>query len=283
MEIKVRKAFFQDRESIGRLLCKLDNDVDWSRLFRSYWNLNSDWIGYVAEVGDRPVGFLGLIFSQRIIGGVEQKFCNTTSWIVEEEFSGAGLALIGALLKLRGYQIVVLSASEVVFEILSTLGFKRFETALRVIPWLPSKASRVGGGFFEVIRGADRLIDDLSAEDRSICLDHIETTCEHFLLSDGESKCYIVGSRIFKYRIPLLRIHYISNTEFFASRLRLCRDKLCVSSSAIALLVDERFFNGAKVDYSARWNLPWQRLSRGGVIDPVALDNLYSEYPILGI
>ena len=76
----VRKAVLQDFQKAYPLFVKFNNPRlsknDWQQLFVDHWRSNEGYFGYVLEDKERIVGFLGLMFSRRVINVKEEKFCN---------------------------------------------------------------------------------------------------------------------------------------------------------------------------------------------------------------
>ncbi|MGL6344077.1 MAG: GNAT family N-acetyltransferase, partial [Waterburya sp.] len=74
--------------------------TEWYSLFTPQWDQPEKFCGYGLFDETEIVGFLGFIFSQRIINGQLENFCNLTSWIVKEPYRGRGISLFLALRKL---------------------------------------------------------------------------------------------------------------------------------------------------------------------------------------
>ena len=76
----VRRAVAIDFEETYPLFVKFNNShlskEDWRQLFVDHWRSNEGYFGYVLEDKERIVGFLGLMFSRRVINVKEEKFCN---------------------------------------------------------------------------------------------------------------------------------------------------------------------------------------------------------------
>ncbi|MGL6340490.1 MAG: GNAT family N-acetyltransferase, partial [Waterburya sp.] len=75
-------------------------EAEWYNVFAHQWYPEEKFCGYGLFDETEIVGFLGLIFSQRIINGQLENFCNLTSWIVKEPYRGRGISLFLALRKL---------------------------------------------------------------------------------------------------------------------------------------------------------------------------------------
>ena len=87
-------------------------EQEWYDVFNHQWHPERKGCGFGLFDGSEMVGFLGFIFSQRIINGQVEDFCNLTSWIVKEAYRGHGISLILSLRKLTDCTITDLSPTE---------------------------------------------------------------------------------------------------------------------------------------------------------------------------
>lgn len=279
--VKVRKAVAEDYEAVLPLLRRLSTGHDWSPLFRKAWKSGEETFGYILEDEEHIVGFLGLVHSEREINGAMVPFCGTSSWIVEEPYRMHSLGLLAPVIKMRDRQVVDLSASKDVHAISLKLGFAMLDSALVIMPAVPSWGGFVAGMQMRIVSGADNVAPLLNKSDRQILEDHRNTPCRHLLLQRGEVSCYIVGTRVVKRGLPFFRIHYFSNVDMFTQGFGALRLRLCASTRTIALMTDKRFLKGATVPFSRERLLPWQRMYKGTFVAPEHIDNLYSEYAIM--
>ena len=113
--VTIKKATAKDAEKILSLLYELNSHNrardDWRRLFQLHWNDKQGYFGYVMYDGDQAVGFLGLLFSQRVIRGKETTFCNINSWLVKKEYRRQSLRLLFPVLELHDHTITALTCS----------------------------------------------------------------------------------------------------------------------------------------------------------------------------
>src|SRR5262245_13773600 len=110
---------------------------NWKKIFVSPWQTGEDFCGYLLLRDGKIEGYLGLIFSQRILNGQIEKFCNMTSWVVNEGCRGQSISMLLELLKLKDYTLTNFTASPTVARILSKLGFTEFAVDQRVLLPMP--------------------------------------------------------------------------------------------------------------------------------------------------
>src|SRR5262245_6490969 len=138
----VRPARPEDFPAVLPLLESFGQDTmrpdDWRRmLFEPPWPVVEPARGFLLEDGGEAVGFLGTIFSTRVVREVERRFVNLSSWIVRPSHRASSMQLVLPVLALKGYTIVNLSASETAHEIFRKLGFRTLEERQVLCPPVP--------------------------------------------------------------------------------------------------------------------------------------------------
>ena len=108
----------------------------------SPWQTTEDFCGYLLLKDGDIKGYLGLIFSRRILNDKVEKFCNMTSWVVNEDCRSQSLPMLLELLKLKDYTLTNFTASPTVATILGKLGFTEFPVDQRVLLPMPHFAGR---------------------------------------------------------------------------------------------------------------------------------------------
>ena len=101
------------------------------------WNVAAPNLGYLLRDGGQCVGAVLALYSERLIGGRLERFCNIGTWCVAESYRAQSLALISAVLNQDGYHFTVLSPNEGPQEILPWLKFRFLDTAAVLVPNLP--------------------------------------------------------------------------------------------------------------------------------------------------
>jgi len=132
MKALVRPAQKEDIDSVILLLRNgLDSRLspkEWRRLFEYPRVQSQPNLGFVLESSNRLVGFLGAVYSERLVGGQAQRFCNLSSWYVMPEFRTSSIALLMALLGQRDCTFTNLAPSQIVTQVMKQCGFKQLES-----------------------------------------------------------------------------------------------------------------------------------------------------------
>ncbi len=272
-------------EAIHPLLVMLDpgpTKEQWRGLVVDYgWSTEENCIGYVLVAGQEIVGFMGTLFSRRMVDGKEVKLCNSHSWVVKEGFRGHSLSLLVEVLRLKGYTITALTARPEVGPVLEKMGFKVLDRNVRMFfprPVLPRLARKDIPDI-----SADRRVigETLPAGDLKIFTDHSACSCGHVVVRDSHGHCYIAFSnrlqRKYGRKIPYSHIHYISNYDLFLRHLGRINLYFLKIFGSWFLALDERLMRDRRVRFSGAHCLTTPRYYRGGVLAPDQIDNLYTE------
>jgi len=283
----IRQAKKEDFKLVYPLLKKFNSTYltydDWKRLFYQNWDEDEGYCGYIMIEQKKVTGFLGLLFNQRIINGGKYKFCNLTSWIVNEEYRSKSIFMLQPVLKLKSYTITDLTPSKEVYVLLKRVGFKDLESYYRFIFPVPNIIKRYSDVSF--IKDRQTVKKELDDNNRRIYLDHQFRFCHHVLIKTSKGNCYIVMTRMVRKKLPFLmiRVHYISDLNIFNKYLNSLCLWLCAQFKVLAVVIDERFIEDRKVTFSKKLNLKNKPLFRSHELTKYDIDNLYSELVLFNL
>lgn len=283
----IRKAVREDFELVYPLLKEFNSRYltreDWKRLFYKNWDKSEGYCGYILLDHEKAVGFLGLLFNKRTIGGENYHFCNLTSWIVKQEFRSKSIFMLQPVLRLKSYTITDLTPSKEVYTLLKKAGFQHLETHYRFIFPFPNIVSRKLNVSF--ITDNELLKKRLPKDNSRIFYDHQFESCRHILIQASEGECYLVMTRMIRKSFPFLmaRIHYISNPEIFQKYLNSICLRICLKFKVLFTIADERFLGGKRIAFSKKLTLQNKPLFRSPLLTKNHIDNLYSELVLLNI
>lgn len=278
----IRKAVSEDFDLVYPLFQGFGGEPiskeNWNKIFVSPWKTTEDFCGYLLLKDGDIKGYLGLIFSQRILNGEVEKFCNMTSWVVSEDSRSHSLPMLLKALRLKDYTFTNFTASPAVATILGKLRFTEFPVHQRVLIPIPQFSGRGHGCDFDpqVIRG--KLID----ADRTIFDDHQTLDCVHLLLRSKRGNCYVLLRKIKRKKISFMKVHYLSDADVFHESIEPLLARICLRLRVFGLMVDERYI-GARV-FRASLKYPHQRrayFKSNSIVDSNSIDTLYSEVVIL--
>lgn len=282
MGIEVVKVHPRDFETVYPLLQGFRNvsqltKKDWQSQFAFLFGKVEDHCGYMLLSDHEPVGFLGLIFSQRDIRGVQEKFCDLAAWIVKEEHRSSSLALLFPLLKEKDLTITTFTASNRVIAVLKKLGFKEIETGLHFILPVPSLKPSI-----KVIFDLDRIEGSLTGQPSRIFKDHRDLHCWHTAFETPQGLCYLMLNRSVKKKLPVAHIDYISDRVLFERYIRQVTCPICKHFRVAALVAGTRF-GLKKQPFSISAPRNHAILYRSSSLQPQDIDLIYSEVQVLGL
>ena len=280
----IRKAVSADFDQVYPLLHGFgDSPIakeSWKKIFVTPWKTTEDFCGYLLLSDGEVKGYLGLFFSQRIINQQAEKFCNMTSWIVDEACRSQSLKMLLEVLKLKDYTLTNFTASPTVATILRKLGFTEFAVHQRVLLPLPRFAFKQRGQRCDF--DARLIRSKLSGEDLQIFTDHQGLDCRHLLLQSDRGDCYVVLKNTERKQLPWAKVHYLSNAQVFHECMESLIAGICFRLRVCGLMVDERYVEGYR--FRASLSYPHQRrayFKSNSLVDKNLIDTLYSEVVIL--
>lgn len=285
----IEKASSKDFEKVYPCLQRFEDlgagnsKEEWKRIFIDYWETPEDFCGYMLLKNGQVKGYLGLIFSNRIFNNKPEKFCNLTTWIVDEDSRNQSLPLLLQALKLKDYTFTCFTAdSRTTAVILSRLGFMDFEVHQRVLLPIPDFRMKKQGSYICEFN-LQRIRSYLNENDRVIFDNHQMFDCEHLVLKSGEKYSYIILKRVRRRNMPFAKVHYVSNVGYFAESIENFIIKICIRFRVFGVMIDERYLGNYRLRKSFRHEIRQKAYfkSNSDTLDKNQIDTLYSESVIL--
>ena len=224
---------------------------DWGNIFMYDWDNDENYYGYVLVDKCKIAGFLGAIFSKRVINGKTERFCNLTAWMVKESYRNKSISLFFPILKLENYTITNLTASDDVYIISKKLGFRDLDSKITLLFLSPY----LGKSCFSITTDKSVIAKQLRDNDLKIFYDHLPYKCGHLLVYNTNSYCYMVYTRRRFKKIPLNHIHFISDKEIFIKNINQIKMKLFKENKSLLTMVDARLLGSIKVPFSINYKL----------------------------
>ena len=109
----------------------------WARACVPPWKVDAPNYGFMLRDGQRVVGVQLAFYSERLVAGRAERFCNLGAWIVLPEFRFHSLRLIMAVLAQDGHHFTSFSPVDRTRAILTQLKFRPFDTSAALVPNLP--------------------------------------------------------------------------------------------------------------------------------------------------
>lgn len=252
----------------------------WQRLFAYTWPIAEPARAFVLRDSGRCVGIVCTLFSDRVIAGRPERWCNVNSWYVEPAYRAQSLELMAAALSAPCDTMTALTPMRAHLPFYAQMGLQPLETSLRIL--LPNPTLPLTSGF-RATRDPQRIGDLLDGPERTAFLQHREQLCQHLLIYGKSARCYIAFTRTPGRRVTFSHLHHIGHLDLFLTALNLVKLELYRANRTLFTMIEERFLRGHPIAGSRPAALKAPRLFRSARLRPEQIDNLYSEMTVLGV
>jgi hypothetical protein len=224
---------------------------------------------------DKVVGAYLAFYSERMIDGRRERFCNLGAWCVLPNYRFYSLRLLKALLAQEGYHFTDLSPSGNVVQLNSRLKFDFLDTTTTLmlnLPW-PGWPRRT-----EIISNPMEVGRVLTGEELQLYRDHAGAGAAHQLvLRSGEDHCYVVFRKDRRKKLPFfVSILHVSNPDAFRKMARPLARHLLFRHGALASLVERRVV-AHRAWPSFMLRSPRRKMFKSAHLESDQIDDLYSE------
>ena len=271
-----------EEDDVGRVADFLHRQLNenvssdaWARALDVSWTAERPNAGFMLTARDEVVGANIAFYSERVIDGRTERFCNLGAWCVLDDYRLHGLRLLKALVAQDGYHFTDLSPSGNVPAINERLGFQYLDTTTAIVPNLPwpTLPGRVR------ISANPRVIEStLSGAALQIYRDHRSTAAaRHLVASQGGRHCHVIFRKDRRKGLPLFAsVLYLSEPDMFAA-IAGPLGRYLLLRHGVPLTLLER----AVVDHAPRLSKrvasPRRKMFRSSTLRPAQIDYLYSE------
>lgn len=244
----------------------------WARALRVPWKVDAPNHGFQLRAGDQVVGVYLAFYSERLVDGRPERFCNLGAWCVLPEHRFHGPRLLKALLAQDGFHFTDLSPSGNVVAINTRLGFQQLDTATALVPNLPWP------GRARISSDPAVLEETLTGPEREIYRDHAgAAAARHLVLRRGDRWCYVIFRKDRRKRLPLFAsILHVSDPALFQELAGAFARRLLLRYGVLATLAELRV-----VRHRPRWSVmlrtPRRKMFRSDRLAAADIDHLYSE------
>lgn len=285
--VELKKAYPDDLEKVYPILLEFNNPKIskqlWKKfLFSNHWKVKDCFSGAMLLEGKKVVGFLGYIFYNRLINNELEKFCNLTSWIVQKEYRiEHKMKVWEPIRELQDYTLIGLSPTNSAYKQEKKIGFVDLEDAywiLLAVGSIPKYLSTK----IEVESDYKVLENTLTPDEKKIFIDHIEfSNYQHIMVSTLEGNIYIVYKKMYRKRLPFIKLIYISNVQLFNSHLDIIRLQLASHLKLAGIMVEKRFLKKENIRFVIKQRFAIPNIYMSNNLMPDDIDYLYTELFLL--
>ena len=244
----------------------------WARLLDYPWRPEGVERGWLVEDGGHVVGFMGTIYSDRMIGGQLRRFCDLSSWYLLADYRGDGTGddLLRSGMAQPGVTYQTMTARRATGRKIRALGFSVLDDSRSL--FRPSGAS----GRLPVLRDAAAIRDRLGPAQRAVLEAHAGFDLHHALISDS----WLVWQRKLKGEaIAYHEILHASDPAFLSAHAQDIADSIVTGERGV-LAIDTRFMTPGD-DQGTVETIRLPRWYRPADVAPRDVDHLHSEVILL--
>ena len=251
----------------------------WRRLLTYRWLDDKPDFGRLAIVDGKLVGFVGMVYADRVLEGRRHRIVNICAWCLNKAFrkAGFGFELMRSAIADDSMTYTILTSSSRTVSLLGAIGYRILDDDRRV--WAAKEAP--AGLEFE--RDASRILTRVDSTARDMLHHHEGLAVRPLLVADRTGSCLIVFS-IAKKRddMTYYDVLHLDNPPFFAAQAQAIADSLLPRDRKAVLAVDTRLLQGHARDGTVE-RLLVPRYYRSSTLRPGQIDNMYSELQLLDL
>jgi hypothetical protein len=247
----------------------------WAAAMQPPWSSAWPNHGFFLQHHGEVVGAYLAFYSDRMIDGRLERFCNLGAWCVLEQYRTHGLRLVRSLLGQRGYHFTDLSPSGNVVAINERLRFVSLDTSTAAVPNLPWPVLAHG---IRVSSAHDEVARTLTGQNSDIYRDHAPTAAaRHVVISRGDDHCYVIWRHDRRKGLPLFgSVLYVSDPVLFGQAALQFSRHLLLRHHVLVTLAERRVV-GYRPPRSITLSRPRPKMFRSDRLKPDQIDYLYSE------
>lgn len=246
------------------------------------WAAAAPNFGMQLRDGDRLVGVFCAIYSDQLIDGREERFCNPHSWCVLESHRRHGIGLILQLIRQPGYHFTMFTPNPKVTEVFRGLKFKDLDARLLVYPNLPTWQALRGGGFAvsQPAQIAARLRGTALAEYQA----HRDIPWLRFAaFGRGDQACLAIYKPVRLKRLPCAWLMHVSDPELFERHGALLRQHLLLQHGFASTRIEQRWLPGSVKPLAFTMQRRQPKLYLSKTLGDAQVRDVYSELMSLDV
>ncbi len=284
MSVEVKQATLDDAEEIVALLEGFYPGVPdhWRKLFKPRpWRIEGEFPGLIIVDKGKIVGFLGFIFSEFLNAISEKNFkiCNLTTWYIDPLYRQYTMPLLMHMLRMPNVSWTNLTSTPLVYPLFKKLGFQDLEDTQTLL--LPFPSCKKYNDLIEI--NLFPKSSELLGEEQHVQRLHQTLSCQKILIQQGKKRCYCLAVITQYKKLPLAKIYYMSNSEWFGEILPSIRLKLCMKLHVAYLIIEGDIFKEKKIWGAFKKKLAVPRLFKSDQLSKKEVPLLCSELFVLGI
>jgi GNAT superfamily N-acetyltransferase len=282
MSAVIRPADAGDIEAVCALLHEKMNAKiaveRWRRLMTYEWLADKPDLGRVVEAGGKILGYVGMVYADRDMGGRSERIVNICAWYLDKSLRGAGLGtrMMADATADPAMSYDIMTSSKNTLGILDAVGYRvlddhryvwRKDDAAAGLTILDDPAAIRA----EVGPGEARLLDDMAGLPVTPML----------IEEDGAQALLFFSVKQKRADVTWFDLLHTSDRAVFAAQAQALANAILPNSPAV-LAADCRFVDGSTKG-AERQVLPVPRFYKTEHLAPHEIDHLYTELQLLDL
>lgn len=257
----------------------------WKNLLTQPWPVEEDHRGYALMDKGKAVGFIGMIFARREIGGRIEKFCNISSIVTLEEHRHESMALMMPVAGLKDYTITNFTPTPAVTAVFNRLGFEELDDTMHILLPTPGWPKDTGApkGRYRIVTHPTKIAERLRDEDREIVDHHQFQNCWQILIDGPEDYCLVVFNRTKGRKYSFSFVHHMSNPAIFFACLNRVKLAMALKSKTPFIMVMDRHVKGQPLGRTRTSTIKHKAIFKSSTLKREQIDSLYSELILLNL
>lgn len=250
-------------------------------------SLTHDWAAVRPNYGmqlredGRLVGVFCAIYSDQVIDGKLEHFCNPHSWCVLESHRRHSINLVLHLVKQSGYHFTMFTPNPIVTQVFRGLKFQDLGNRQYLRFNLPSPRSLLPGSF--AVSDPARVAERLSGQALRDFQAHRDIAWLKFAAFGTPSDtCFVIFKQTRWKRAPCAWIMHVSDAAAYERQGVLLRQHLLLAHGMLTSRVEARWFTRAPA-LAIRTTRMQPKLFKSATLDESRIRDLYSELMALDV
>ena len=204
------------------------------------WSNDRPNHGMQLHDGEQLVGVFCAIYSDQVIDGRIERFCNPHSWCVLDSHRRHGIGLLLQLIKQPGFHFTMFTPNPTVTAVFRGLKFKDLDAGQRVALNVPSLTTLQRDAFAE--SHPENLANRLSGQALADYLAHRDIPWLRFAaFGQGAEGCLAIYKPTRWKRLPCAWIMHVSDADVFLRHQGLLRHHLLLQHGFASLRIESRW------------------------------------------
>lgn len=248
--------------------------AEWCGGLRACWLPDAPNHGFVLRAGGRIVGILCAVYSEQVVNGQRERFCNPHSWCVLEPYRKRSVDLVLAVIRQPGYHFTMFSPNADGIKIFGYLKFKPLDNSMLIMPHLPSPGFSPA---FKVLTDEQKIAAVLPAHVAACFAGHKDISYLRTLVfGAAERYCLVIYKHGRYKRMRSAEIIYLSDQKLFEQNWTRLRSHLLLHCNLFVSSIERRLLANPP-----RWSfvgpLGPQKFFLSSTLTAADIQNTYSE------